>query len=48
VERLPASATKYPALEATTFQPIKLGGGNQAFVLHPVLGAGEPEWRKLK
>jgi hypothetical protein len=38
-----ASAKKYPALEATTFQPVKLGGGNQAFVLHQVLGAGEPD-----
>ena len=28
-----ASAKKYPGLEATTFQPVKLGGGNQSFVL---------------
>ena len=38
-----ASAKKYPALEATTFEPVKLGGGNQAFVLHQVLGAEEPD-----
>jgi hypothetical protein len=39
-----ASAKKYPALEATTFQPVKLGGGNQAFVLHTDgSGAGEPD-----
>ncbi|HJZ36813.1 MAG TPA: hypothetical protein VJ204_11145 [Solirubrobacterales bacterium] len=29
-----ASAKEYPGLEATYFQPVKLGGGNQAFVLH--------------
>jgi hypothetical protein len=29
-----AAAKKYPGLEATTFQPVKLGGGNQAFALH--------------
>ncbi len=29
-----ASAKEYPGLEATSFQPVKLGGGNQAFVLH--------------
>jgi hypothetical protein len=29
-----ASAKKYPGLEATSFQPVKLGGGNQSFVLH--------------
>jgi hypothetical protein len=38
-----ASAKQYPGLEATTFQPVKLGGGNQAFVLHQVLGNGEPD-----
>jgi hypothetical protein len=38
-----ASAKRYPALEATTFQAVKLGGGNQAFVLHQVLGEGEPD-----
>jgi hypothetical protein len=39
-----ASAKKYPALEATTFQPVKLGGGNQSFVLHTDgSGAGEPD-----
>ena len=38
-----ASAKEYPGLEATTFQPVKLGGGNQAFVLHQVLGDGEPD-----
>ena len=38
-----ASAKEYPALEATTFQPVRLGGGNQAFVLHQVLGAEEPD-----
>jgi hypothetical protein len=38
-----ASAKEYPGLEATTFQPVKLGGGNQAFVLHQVLGNGEPD-----
>jgi hypothetical protein len=38
-----ASAKKYPGLEATNFAPVKLGGGNQAFVLHQVLGAGEPD-----
>jgi hypothetical protein len=29
-----ASAKQYPGLEATTFAPVKLGGGNQAFALH--------------
>jgi hypothetical protein len=29
-----ASAKEYPGLEATSFQPVKLGGGNQSFVLH--------------
>lgn len=29
-----ASAKKYPGLEATRFEAVKLGGGNQAFVLH--------------
>jgi hypothetical protein len=29
-----ASAKQYPGLEATSFQPVKLGGGNQAFALH--------------
>jgi hypothetical protein len=39
-----ASAKKYPALEATTFAHVKLGGGNQAFVLHSDgSGAGEPD-----
>ena len=38
-----ASAKRYPALEATTFSPVKLGGGSQAFVLHQVLGGGEPD-----
>ncbi len=28
------SAKQYPGLEATTFAPLKLGGKNQAFVLH--------------
>jgi hypothetical protein len=39
-----ASAKEYPGLEATTFQPVKLGGGNQSFVLHQDnSGAGEPD-----
>jgi hypothetical protein len=38
-----ASAKAYPGLEATTFQPIRLGGGSQAFALHQVLGEGEPD-----
>jgi hypothetical protein len=38
-----ASAKRYPALEATTFSPVKLGGGTQAFVLHQLLGGGEPD-----
>ncbi|HEY5333622.1 MAG TPA: hypothetical protein VIJ21_08760 [Solirubrobacterales bacterium] len=39
-----ASAKQYPGLEATTFAPVKLGGGNQAFVLHSDgSGAGEPD-----
>jgi hypothetical protein len=38
-----ASAKKYPGLEATTFSPVKLGGGTQAFVLHQVTGGGEPD-----
>lgn len=38
-----ASAKAYPGLEATTFVPVKLGGGNQAFVLHQELGGGEPD-----
>jgi uncharacterized membrane protein len=29
-----ASAKKYPGLEATRFESVKLGGGNRAFVLH--------------
>jgi len=38
-----ASAKEYPGLEATTFAPVKLGGGNQAFVLHQEVGGGEPD-----
>jgi hypothetical protein len=39
-----ASAKEYPALESTTFAPVKLGGGNQAFVLHSEFEAdGEPD-----
>jgi hypothetical protein len=41
-----ASAKEYPALEATSFAPVKLGGGNKAFVLHSEferVGAGEPD-----
>ncbi|MBN9621346.1 MAG: hypothetical protein J0H06_00090 [Actinobacteria bacterium] len=39
-----ASAKAYPGLEATTFQPVKLGGGNNSFVLHSDgSGAGEPD-----
>lgn len=39
-----ASAKKYPGLEATTFQPVKLGGGSQSFALHSDgSGAGEPD-----
>jgi hypothetical protein len=39
-----ASAKEYPALEATTFQPVKLGGGNQSFVLHTDnSGTGMPD-----
>jgi hypothetical protein len=38
-----ASAKSYPGLEATTFKPVKLGGGTEAFVLHQVLGGGEPD-----
>ncbi len=29
-----ASAKAYTGLEATSFQPVRLGGGNQSFVLH--------------
>jgi hypothetical protein len=35
-----ASAKKYPGLEATSFAPVKLGGKNQAFVLHQENVAG--------
>lgn len=38
-----ASVKNYSGLEATTFAPVKLGGGTQAFVLHQVLGNGEPD-----
>lgn len=38
-----ASAKSYPGLEATVFKPVALGGGTQAFVLHQVLGEGEPD-----
>jgi hypothetical protein len=39
-----ASAKKSPGLEATSFAPVQLGGGNQAFVLHSDgSGAGEPD-----
>jgi hypothetical protein len=38
-----ASAKSYPGLEATTFSPVALGGGSQAFVLHQVTGGGEPD-----
>jgi hypothetical protein len=39
-----ASAKQYPGLEATTFAPVKLGGGSQSFVLHQDgSGAGEPD-----
>jgi hypothetical protein len=39
-----ASAKKYPGLEATSFESVKLGGGNQAFALHQDgSGAGEPD-----
>ena len=39
-----ASAKQYPGLEATSFQPVKLGGGNQAFVLHTDnSGTGVPD-----
>ena len=39
-----ASAKKYPGLEATSFQPVKLGGGNQSFVLHTDnSGTGVPD-----
>jgi hypothetical protein len=38
-----ASAKEYPGLEATTFAPVKLGGGNQAFVLRQEVGGGEPD-----
>jgi hypothetical protein len=39
-----ASAKKYPGLEATRFETVKLGGGNQAFVLHQDnSGTGYPD-----
>lgn len=38
-----ASAKRYPGLEATTFSPVKLGEESQAFVLHQVVGGGEPD-----
>ena len=39
-----ASAKQYPGLEATRFQPVKLGGGAQAFALHTDnSGSGEPD-----
>jgi hypothetical protein len=39
-----ASAKEYPGLEATSFQPVKLGGGNQSFVLHTDnSGTGVPD-----
>jgi hypothetical protein len=39
-----ASAKAVPGLEASVFQPVKLGGGNKAFVIHSDgSGAGEPD-----
>jgi hypothetical protein len=39
-----ASAKQYPGLEATRFEPVKLGGGTQAFVLHQDnSGTGYPD-----
>ncbi len=41
-----ASAKEYPGLEDTSFAPLKLGGGDKAFVLHSefeAAGVGEPD-----
>ncbi|HEY0279709.1 MAG TPA: hypothetical protein VGC32_15710 [Solirubrobacterales bacterium] len=39
-----ASAKQYPGLEPTSFQPLKLGGGNESFALHQDnSGTGVPD-----
>lgn len=41
-----AACKAYPGLEATTFEAVKLGGGNKAFVLHQsvsAVGGGQPD-----